>query len=45
MDLAGPGALARACGADAAALARDLAPARRAFLNQLFPPEEHRNVA
>jgi urease accessory protein len=45
MDLAGPGALARGCAADAAALERDLAPARRAFLNQLFPPEEHRNVA
>jgi urease accessory protein len=45
MDLAGPGALARACMADAAALERDLAPARRAFLHQLFPPEEHRNVA
>jgi urease accessory protein len=45
MELAGPGGLARACTADAAALERDLAPARRAFLDQLFPPEEHRNVA
>jgi urease accessory protein len=45
MDLAGPGALARACALDAAALEHDLAPARRAFLDQLFPPEEHRNVA
>jgi urease accessory protein len=45
MDLAGPGALARACTADAAALERDLASARRAFLHQLFAPEEHRNVA
>jgi len=45
MDLAGPGALARALADDAATVERRVAPARRLFLSRLTSPEEFSNVA
>jgi urease accessory protein len=45
MDLAGPGALARALADDAVVLERRLAPVRRLFLDRLTSPEEFSNVA
>jgi urease accessory protein len=45
LSLAGPGAVARACAPDGAALERRLAPARRSFLDQLFSSEAKSHVA
>jgi urease accessory protein UreH len=45
MDLAGPGALARALSDDAATVERRLAPAQCLFLSRLASPEEFSNVA
>jgi hypothetical protein len=45
MDLAGPGALARALAPDGATLERRLAPVRHLFLDHLASLEEFSDVA